>query len=207
MNGNSKYGGYFAWENPTSGEFISIATKNPVSMLEQKKDEANSKNLVANAQFDYKFHFLPDLRANLNLGMDLATGTQDTYYPKESPIGYIENGKTGYETIDKYNLLLDFYLQYSKDFNENHHFDVMAGYSWQKFYKDGSTITTLMPDNEPWYDKTYADHLQLLSFFGRINYTFKDTYLLTFTLRGDATSRFSKDHRWGPREVFSIRLT
>ena len=54
-----------------------------------------------------------------------------------------------------------------------------------------------MPDNEPWYDKTYADHLQLLSFFGRINYTFKDTYLLTFTLRGDATSRFSKDHRWG----------
>lgn len=73
----------------------------------------------------------------------------------------------------------------------------MAGYSWQKFYKDGSTITTLMPDNEPWYDKTYADHLQLLSFFGRINYTFKDTYLLTFTLRGDATSRFSKDHRWG----------
>ena len=127
MNGNSKYGGYFAWENPTSGEFISIATKNPVSMLEQKKDEANSKNLVANAQFDYKFHFLPDLRANLNLGMDLATGTQDTYYPKESPIGYIENGKTGYETIDKYNLLLDFYLQYSKDFNENHHFDVMHG--------------------------------------------------------------------------------
>lgn len=59
----------------------------------QKKETANSKNLVANAQFDYKFHFLPDLKANLNLGMDLASGTQDLYYPKESPIGYIENGK------------------------------------------------------------------------------------------------------------------
>ena len=41
MNGNSKYGGYFAWEN--AGEFISIATKNPVAMLQQKKEEANSK--------------------------------------------------------------------------------------------------------------------------------------------------------------------
>ena len=114
MNGNSKYGGYFAWEN--AGEFISIATKNPVAMLQQKKEEANSKNLVGNIQVDYKFHFLPELRANLNLGMDMATGTQDIYYPKESPLGYVDNGKTGYETIDKYNHLLDFYLQYAKDF-------------------------------------------------------------------------------------------
>ena len=75
MNGNSKYGGYFAWEN--AGEFISIATKNPVAMLQQKKEEANSKNLVGNIQVDYKFHFLPELRANLNLGMDMATGTQE----------------------------------------------------------------------------------------------------------------------------------
>ena len=40
-------------------------------------------------------------------------------------------------------------------------------------------------------------HLQLLSFFGRINYQFKNRYLLTFTLRADATSRFNKDNRWG----------
>lgn len=77
-------------------------------MLQQKKEEANSKNLVGNIQVDYKFHFLPELRANLNLGMDMATGTQDIYYPKESPLGYVDNGKTGYETIDKYNHLLDF---------------------------------------------------------------------------------------------------
>ena len=40
-------------------------------------------------------------------------------------------------------------------------------------------------------------HLQLLSFFGRLNYQFKNRYLLTFTLRADATSRFKKDNRWG----------
>jgi iron complex outermembrane receptor protein len=43
----------------------------------------------------------------------------------------------------------------------------------------------------------WKNHLQLLSFFGRVNYTFKDRYLLTATVRGDATSRFSKDNRWG----------
>ena len=73
----------------------------------------------------------------------------------------------------------------------------MAGYSWQRFYKDGGTRTTLMPDKEQWFVSSYTDHLQLISFFGRVNYTYKDTYLFTVTLRGDATSRFSKDNRWG----------
>lgn len=39
--------------------------------------------------------------------------------------------------------------------------------------------------------------VQLISFFGRLNYVFDDTYLLTFTLRDDGSSRFSKDNRWG----------
>ena len=73
----------------------------------------------------------------------------------------------------------------------------MAGYSWQRFYKDGGTRTTLMPDKEQWFVSSYTDHLQLISFFGRVNYAYKDTYLFTVTLRGDATSRFSKDNRWG----------
>lgn len=43
----------------------------------------------------------------------------------------------------------------------------------------------------------YKDHLQLLSFYGRLNYILMNRYLVTFTVRGDATSRFSKDNRWG----------
>lgn len=196
MNGNSKYGGYFAWENPISGDFISIAAKNPVAMLKQKKDEATSKNLIANAQFDYKFHCLPDLKANLNLGMDLATGTQDLFYPKESPIGYIDNGKTGSETIDKYNLLLDFYLQYSKDFAEDHHFDLMGGYSWQHFHRSQENAYNNLDGTNP-TSYIFKTESYLVSFFGRLNYSFKDRYLLTATLRQDGTSRFSKDNRWG----------
>ncbi|MDE7349609.1 MAG: TonB-dependent receptor [Muribaculaceae bacterium] len=42
----------------------------------------------------------------------------------------------------------------------------------------------------------WSNPLQLVSFFGRLNYSFDDTYLLTFTLRDDGSSRFSKDTRW-----------
>ena len=58
----------------------------------------------------------------------------------------------------------------------------------QNFQNDG-----VSPDG----DYHWADRNQLLSFFGRLNYTFKDRYLLTVTVRGDATSRFAKDKRWG----------
>ena len=46
-------------------------------------------------------------------------------------------------------------------------------------------------------DKTGASENYLLSFFGRLNYTFKDRYLFTLTVRGDGSSRFAKDQRWG----------
>ena len=195
--------GYFMWLQQNTGAVIGIAPLNPVSLLDDRSMISHVYRSLGNIQLDYIMPFLPELRANLNLGYDVSKSRQWNKMFPNSPITYKENKKLGIgqtETLKqlKRNQLLDFYLNYNNDFRQIYSkVEVMAGYSWQKFYKDGSTITTLMPDNEPWYDKTYADHLQLLSFFGRINYTFKDTYLLTFTLRGDATSRFSKDHRWG----------
>ncbi|MGN0231286.1 MAG: SusC/RagA family TonB-linked outer membrane protein, partial [Muribaculaceae bacterium] len=54
----------------------------------------------------------------------------------------------------------------------------------------------------------WSNPLQLISFFGRLNYTFDNTYLLTFTLRDDATSRFHKDNRWGlfPSAAFAWNI-
>lgn len=122
------------------------------------------------------------------------------------------------------NTLLDFYINYKKDFEAiQSALDVMAGYSYQRFdahgHNNGNVITSLgfmLPSasfcNVLTLDQSTADqigksytpfyrwntgNLILCSFFGRLNYSFKDTYLLTFTLRDDGTSRFSKDHRWG----------
>lgn len=123
------------------------------------------------------------------------------------------------------NTLLDFYANYKKEFDAIYsNVDVMAGYSWQRFdahgrnnatvytsegfLLPGSTgdVLTINPDTKSRIGHAYLDapyyfwnsgRLQLLSFFGRVNYTLRDTYLLTFTLRDDGTSRFSKDNRWG----------
>ena len=97
------------------------------------------------------------------------------------------------------------------------HFDVMAGYSWQHYYSNGHSTgygqymtdqpynrltdidpATLYPveaqinENPEWKTEHY-----IVSFFGRLNYSFNDKYLLTFTLRNDGSSRFGKDNRWG----------
>lgn len=121
------------------------------------------------------------------------------------------------------NTLLDFYINYNKEFDAiKSHLDAMVGYSWQRFsylgrsqnyvgslgftdfnYENGEYTLNNATENhigEVVNNATmqrWGNPLQLVSFFGRINYTFDDTYLLTFTLRDDGTSRFSKDNRWG----------
>lgn len=195
--------GYFMWLQPGTGNPIGIAGINPVSLIDERSMIADVYRSVGNLQLDYQMPFLPGLRANLNLGYDVSKSKQNNIMDPNSPITYKENKKTGLgqtERLKQYktNTLLDFYLNYVKEIESiESYLDVMGGYSWQRFHVDSSTRTTLMPDDEPWYYSSAADHLQLLSFFGRINYTWKNTYLLTFTLRGDATSRFSKDNRWG----------
>lgn len=196
-------GGYFTWIKPGTDEFIGIAPVNPVSLIDERSMKADVYRSVGNLQLDYAIPFLPALHANLNLGYDISHSVQHNLLEPDSPLSYKENKKTGLGQDErlsqlKRNLLLDFYLNYKQDFEAiQSRLDATAGYSWQRFYKDGETRTTLMPDGETWFESSYTDHLQLISFFGRVNYSYKDTYLFTVTLRGDATSRFSKDNRWG----------
>lgn len=128
---------------------------------------------------------------------------------------------------EKTNTLLDFYMNYKNEFDFlNSNLDATAGYSWQKFVSSGgnngteytscgySNITssngvytlkvddstadrigttyTADPSTNDW-----ATQLQLISFFGRVNYSILNKYLITATVRADATSRFSAENRWG----------
>ncbi|MDE5887488.1 MAG: TonB-dependent receptor [Muribaculaceae bacterium] len=122
------------------------------------------------------------------------------------------------------NTNLSFFINYKKDFEAaKSNVDVTLGYDWQRFDYHGRSQTlintlgynlgfaggiysiTPNPASESHIGHAYEDAPmsrwgninQLVSFFGRINYIFDDTYLLTFTLRDDGSSRFSKDNRWG----------
>lgn len=133
-NDNNKFGGYFTWttDNDPNGTKASSAGVNPVSLLEMTDDQSKVKSFIGNAQFDYKIHFLPDLRLNLNVGMDYTKSDGDKYVDPTAPGSYgedpLKSGSNYLYFYERRNTLLDFYAQYSKDFAKQH-FDVMAGYS------------------------------------------------------------------------------
>lgn len=216
---------------------------NPVATINQTKNYSNVYRSNGNIQFDYSFHFLPELHANLNLGYDVSKS--DDYYSvdanshmawKDLPNSY-GGGSSRHSYEFRSNTLLEFYLNYKKEFEAiKSILDATAGYTWSRDaangWNDGSnsiqgiattqglSSATVNPDGTyslNWNPETanqvgkpfqvdqidangnyhWKNHLQLLSFFGRVNYTFKERYLLTAIVRGDATSRFSKDNRWG----------
>ena len=210
--------GTLADMNTPLGRPNTLMALNPVSLIRDYSSTSKVYQSVGNIQFDYAFPFLPELKANLNLGYEYNHGEcwnynfpfspaawKDGHYVEgsDNPVydGYTSKGK---EIQERYNLLLDFFLNYNKEFEAiNSSLDVTAGYSWQKFRDKQRNYSKVNAPGEPfdgymrspvWYGST---PYQLVSFFGRVNYGYKDKYLLTVTLRGDATSRFSKEHRWG----------
>lgn len=216
------FDGYFQWNTDASSlnddtwkrTFNSNAPGNPVALLEEKDDRAISKSLIGNLELDYKFHFWPDLHAHVNGGMDLSTGKQ---YTDVSPYSSTNNyyGSYGWEQKDKYNLSLNAYLQYSKDFTDKHRFDVMAGYEWQHFHDTSDQeywglyplSNNVVENRGQRYNNTSsgsATESYLVSFFGRVNYTLLDRYLFTATVRQDGSSRFHKNNRWGLFPSFAL---
>lgn len=210
FSGNEQaFGGYYEWLY--NGKLYDLATKNPLAMLQQKMDNSEVKRSIGNIQFDYKFHFLPELRANLNLGYDYQKGEGNTNIPKYAALSYYNGTGGSYKhySQEMKNKLMDFYLNYVKDLKGiKSRIDVMGGYSYQDFIIATPGYPTLDESGDTTTAATNYSEAQhtLVSFFGRLNYTFNDKYLLTFTMRRDGTSRFA--NHWGnfPSVAFAWKL-
>ena len=192
--------GYTTWYD-ASGNINTMATMNPVGLLAAKNDRADAYRFIGNAQFDYKIHGFEDLRLNLNLGMDWAASKGVTELAKGSEASYHNTNQSGGGSHTDYdytrlNTTLEVYADYNKTFAELHNVDVMAGYSWQRFYSENNSKSYRISDNASLGKGVGKGELMLLSFFGRANYSFADRYLITATLRADGTSRF-QNHKWG----------
>jgi len=208
----SHFGGYWQWINTdANGNFTTwnnLTNGNPVAALNLQKDKTNAKDLIANAEFDYKFHFLPELRIHLNLGSDVIN-SEEAYNNAITSTANFVHGYTGWEKAHKSNTSLNSYFQYNKEFS-NQKFDIMGGYEWQHFYRNGSKYGVgldgyIYSQNGVF---NWATEYYLVSFFGRVNYTIADKYLFTATLRDDGTSRFSSSNRWGlfPSAAFAWKI-
>ena len=140
------FGGYFQWPvdadwdgDPTwPYTYRSVSNMpNPLSVLYGRDEYAKSRAFVGSADVDYKVHGFEDLRLHLTLGADISEGKQ---YTNNQPwyTGSMYYGSWGNEKILKRNLQLSAYGQYYHDFNDaaKNHFDIMAGYEWQHFWRD-----------------------------------------------------------------------
>jgi TonB-linked SusC/RagA family outer membrane protein len=195
-DGNEDWGGYFTWRTPDNLP-NPIATNNPVALIEQTNNKSVVQRMIGNMQAEYKFHFLPALKLNVNTGFDLTKSEGHNNSPNNAAFTY----RGGIGKVDDYDAknhseVFDTYLNYTKEI-QSHKIDVTGGYSWQHFRRqssefnrnsDGTIVTTNVVNRNENF---------LVSFFGRVNYAFKDKYLLTATLRDDGSSRFSKENRWG----------
>jgi len=217
------FGGYFQWPTASSYNDSSWAwmrhnesTKNPLSLIDLEKETAKSREFIGSADIDYKIHGFEDMRLHVTLGADIAKGKQERNMSTAAP-NYMYYGSQGFDEIYKRNLQLSAYAQYFKDFNENHHFDIMAGYEWAHYYrKQNNDYVAYYPQTQndaslrgterPHVPYEFKTDNYLVSFFGRANYSLLNRYLFTATVREDGSSRFSNHWALFPSAAFAWKI-
>ncbi len=210
----SPWGGYYFWGQPSDPSLpITIAPHNPVALLELTDNQAQVNRFVTNARFDYKFHFLEGLRFNLNLATDRSATDGRELIPETATWAYDPvngNGINNKYDEEKINDLLETYLKFNKNLEGiSSNIDVLLGYSWQHFWrKNDQLVTNAAGDFVKQETHTKSENF-LVSYYGRLNYSLLDRYLVTFTLRRDGSSRFAEGNKWGtfPSGAFAWKIS
>ncbi|MCM1348207.1 MAG: TonB-dependent receptor [Firmicutes bacterium] len=198
-SGNSSFGGY---TEAIDGNGIPVtgALANAVGLLEQYHSTSDVYRVISNLDVDWSLRWVKGLRLHATGGYDWSKGEGHIYIPAEAISKYTTGGRDyDYGPQKNYNRLLTVYANFNRDFDEiNSNLDVTAGYDYQywkyttPFYAE-LNIEGIQQSSSAATDQRHT----LLSYYGRVNYTFMDRYLLTATMRRDGSSRFAKSNRWG----------
>ncbi len=208
-SGNKRYNGFWEWTDPGAVTGLrSLAPRNPLGLLLSKEDNGRVKRSVGNALIDYKFHFLPDLHAFVNVGYDIARSTGTIFINDSAASNYKRSPDNKYGGVnnqysqERDDKLLETYLTYSKTFAVTSKLDLVAGYAYQDFkttkhnYADYYANDSMAPNTKPNFDFDVPQYT-LISYYGRANLNIMGRYILTGTIRTDGSSKFAQDQRWG----------
>jgi TonB-linked SusC/RagA family outer membrane protein len=144
----------------------------------------------------------------LKAGIDRGLTKRWNYLPRTTLHGALENGKASIADVDLNDYLLEATLNYTKVVADDHQFNALAGVSQQKtktaYNENGNT--GFITDAFLWNNLNAGSGTRtvsssrlenvIASYFGRLNYNYKDRYLLTFTVRTDGASVFARNHKW-----------
>lgn len=180
--------------------------ENPVKIANETLDENTNLRLFSNMHLDYEI--IEGLNLKISFGTDINTSRRDFFRssligiggpPPSIPLGIAENSQD-------INWLNENTLTYSKNIAEDHQLNVLLGYTVQKarFESSNMQATNFPNDQVPTLNagqvtqgRTFEEEWSLISYLGRVNYTFKNRYLVSAAIRRDGSSRFGSGNRWG----------
>lgn len=202
-SGNDKYGGYNEALD-ADGVPVNAGVRNPRGLVDLYDSKSKVSRFIGSMDVDYKVHFLPDLKLHATVGADYAKGDGTIYVPAYAAQSYNKDESLGgsdykYGPQKNENRLLTLYANYAKYFEDiKSNVDLTAGYDYQYWKSTTPLYYTKSAAGTNLSTVKASDYRHvMLSYYGRINYSFDGKYLLTATVRRDASSRFSKDTRWG----------
>jgi TonB-linked SusC/RagA family outer membrane protein len=202
-DGTFNYNNVHEWGDLRYGNRTVNAISDLVNTVSQ-----NINNSVTGTFFA-DWDILPSLKARVSAGLNLVNATQNFFGPSSSAAGFLAKGygSTGNRRTDSWQY--EYTLNYNKLFNREHFVNILAGYTTQttdsertlvassNFSNETLTYHNLQASEGLIAPTTSATKSILNSLLGRLNYTLRDKYNLTATLRADGSSRFAEGHKWG----------
>ena len=183
---------------------------NPLSMINEDISEKTTKLIQLSGKASLKI--IEGLIWNLNISYENEQVLNNTYHTTQSQI-VKTNGQAYRGSVESKKKVLETYLNYDHTFGGKHKLGIMAGYSWEQSDDDdsfGLTVYNFYNDAVGWYNLAYANNmdmsgidegtlstLRMISFYGRVNYSYNSKYLLQATIRRDGSSAFGVNNRWG----------
>ncbi|WP_420150806.1 SusC/RagA family TonB-linked outer membrane protein [Spirosoma sp.] len=182
---------------------------NPLITLKLEKDITTVNRVVGSISPSFKI--LPSLVYKLNLGVDNSSSVRD--FQSLANAVPQQDGRLQSIYMTNRNTLIENYFTYTLN-QSNHNLTALVGHSYQKFFiqnREWSINKFPITPVEPIYNPSlgqdltlannrpagYAIENELQSFFGRVNYQFRDKYLLTATVRADGSSKFGGNNKYG----------
>ena len=210
------YGPVWDPANPRQyySNYYGVNVHSPLENIARTKDNKSQYNkLLASGKAIVTL--LPTLKFTSTLAFDRSSGITTNFLdPTETLEGRNQHG-TGYDSRSTGTIwTFDNTINWKKELGR-HSLDMMAGSSWTNsrwsqssisgsYYADADIKTLNAANKISWTGTgSTASEWAILSFFGRLQYNYNDTYLFTANLRADGSSKLAPGHRWGYFPSFS----
>lgn len=188
---------------------------NPYALMEYtNQNENDNQKLLGNVYLEFKL--MENLKFRTSLGIDYYSGQGHSFTPiyELSSYSFSDFRRVNQNMSKGKSLIWDNLLTYDFKLGENHQFEAMVGTSSFKYdghFMSGQNVDLIFDDlSHSWLSNaTNTDGALItltggpevvtkrMSYFGRLNYNYKEKYLLNATFRADGSSQFANGNRWG----------